>query len=99
MALVSLRAPACWGTFPRQPPPTFLQPWSRFSREAMLRKALIRAAKPSHTAGTLCEIAAKLLKLYNRLTSEEFNFGTRYLKYMKLFLRIWTCSITRLVTY
>jgi hypothetical protein len=37
-------------SFPWLTPPTFLQPWS------LLRKALIRAAKTSHTAGTLCAI-------------------------------------------
>jgi hypothetical protein len=35
-----------------------LQPWS------LLRKALIRAAKTSHTAGTLDAIPPKLVKKY-----------------------------------
>jgi hypothetical protein len=39
---------------PRLIPPTFLQPWS------LLRKALIRAAKTSHTAETLCDIPPKI---------------------------------------
>jgi hypothetical protein len=43
-----------YAPFPRQPPPTFLQPWT------LLRKALIRAAKTSHTAGTLCAIGPKI---------------------------------------
>jgi hypothetical protein len=34
---------------------TFCQPWS------LLRKALIRAGKTSHTTGTLCAMAAKLV--------------------------------------
>jgi hypothetical protein len=38
---------------PRLIPPTFCQPWS------LLRKALIRAGKTSHTAGTLCAIPPK----------------------------------------
>jgi hypothetical protein len=41
---------------PRLIPPTFLQPWS------LLRKALIRAAKTSHTAGTLCEIRPEMVE-------------------------------------
>jgi hypothetical protein len=45
----------------------FLQPWLRFQREAMLRKALIRVAKTSPTAGTLCAICAHsaILLFYN----------------------------------
>jgi CBS domain containing-hemolysin-like protein len=39
-----------YAPFPRHTPPTFCQPWS------LLRKALIRAGKTSHTAGTLCAI-------------------------------------------
>jgi hypothetical protein len=39
-----------YAPFPRKTSATFLQPWS------LLRKALIRAAKTSQTAGTLCEI-------------------------------------------
>jgi hypothetical protein len=39
--------------FPRRCSGTFCQPWS------LLRKALIRAGKTSHTAGTLGEIPPK----------------------------------------
>jgi hypothetical protein len=46
-----------YAPFPRHTPPTFLQPWS------LLRKALIRAAKTSHTAGTLCAIGLKMFKM------------------------------------
>jgi hypothetical protein len=44
-----------YGSFPRLTPPTFLQPWSRTFGK-MLRKALIRAGKTSHSARTLGEI-------------------------------------------
>jgi hypothetical protein len=37
-------------SFPRKTSATVCRPWS------LLRKALIRAAKPSYTAGTLCEM-------------------------------------------
>jgi hypothetical protein len=43
-----------YAPFPRLPPPTVCQPWS------LLRKALIRAVKPSHTAGTLCAMRPKI---------------------------------------
>jgi hypothetical protein len=39
---------------PRLIPPTFCQPWS------LLRKALIRAGKTSHTAGTLYAIKIEI---------------------------------------
>jgi hypothetical protein len=42
-----------YAPFLRLPPPTVCQPWS------LLRKALIRAGKPSHTAGTLGEIVGQ----------------------------------------
>jgi hypothetical protein len=42
-----------YATLPRLLPPTFLQPWS------LLRKALIRAAKMSYTAGTLYAMPPK----------------------------------------
>jgi hypothetical protein len=44
-----------FASFPRQTFATVWRPWS------LLRKALIRAAKPSHTAGTLCEMPAEIL--------------------------------------
>jgi hypothetical protein len=45
-------------SFPRQNSATFCQPWS------LLRKALIRAAKPSYTAGTLCAIFSEYFLHY-----------------------------------
>jgi hypothetical protein len=52
--------------FPRPPPPTFLQPWS------LLRKALIRAAKTSPTAGTLCAIGFEfVLKIIEKNKRNE----------------------------
>jgi hypothetical protein len=47
-------------SFPRLTPPTFLQPWP------LLRKALIRAAKTSYTAGTLYAIILPRLYLRRR---------------------------------
>jgi hypothetical protein len=47
-----------YAPLPRLTPPTFLQPWP------LLRKALIRAAKTSYTAGTLGAIGVKLLRKF-----------------------------------
>jgi hypothetical protein len=46
-----------YAPFPRHCSGTFCQPWS------LLRKALIRAGKTSQTAGTLCAIVPKILKI------------------------------------
>jgi hypothetical protein len=56
-----------YAPFPRQPPPTFLQPWS------LLRKAPIRAAKTSPTAGTLCAMHPKIVKIYEKQSKSNMN--------------------------
>jgi hypothetical protein len=55
-----LRSPRSfrYAPLPRLTPPTVCQPWS------LLRKALIRAGKPSHTAGTLYAIRPKFSGKY-----------------------------------
>jgi hypothetical protein len=46
-----------YAPLPRLTPPTFLQPWP------LLRKALIRAAKTSYTAGTLNAIKSGTFRI------------------------------------
>jgi hypothetical protein len=60
--------------FPRLTPPTFYQPWS------LLRKALIRAGKTSHTAGTLCDIRNETVLEIKYLTIVSLLFKIIYRK-------------------
>jgi hypothetical protein len=49
-----------YAPFPRLTTPTFCQPWS------LLRKALIRSGKTSHTAETLCAIGFEICWEYSK---------------------------------
>jgi hypothetical protein len=64
-----------YASFPRHCSGTVCRPWS------LLRKALIRAAKPSHTAGTLCEIERRN---YCSNSHYQRNFADRMIFHTKI---------------
>jgi hypothetical protein len=61
---------------------TFCPPWSLF------RKALIRAAKTSHTAGTLCEMGTQVFLKYYNMGIDKVKIRCKYMIKEELYGKI-----------